>query len=55
MLREVVTFSFDVHAPIACLPDEVAKLAYERKNSHGKCKGDYAPVGRLSPHSIGDK
>lgn len=32
---------------LACLPDEVAKFAYERNYiASGKCKGGYAPVGK---------
>lgn len=40
---------------LACLPDEVAKLAYERNYiASGKCKGGYAPVGKYIQAISGD-
>ena len=40
---------------LACLPDEVAKLAYERNYiASGKCKGGYAPVGKYIQAIHGD-
>ena len=41
---------------LACLPDEVAKLAYERNYiASGKCKGGYAPVGKYIQAISGDE
>ena len=41
---------------LACLPDEVAKLAYERNYiASGKCKGGYAPVGKYIQAIYGDE
>ena len=41
---------------LACLPDEVAKLAYERHYiASGKCKGGYAPVGKYIQAIPGDE
>lgn len=41
---------------LACLPDEVAKLAYERNYiASGKCKGGYAPVGKYIQAVTGDE
>ena len=41
---------------LACLPDEVAKLAYERNYiASGKCKGGYAPVGKYIQAIPGDE
>lgn len=41
---------------LACLPDEVAKLAYERNYiASGKCKGGYAPVGKYIQAIHGDE
>ena len=41
---------------LACLPDEVAKLAYERHYiASGKCKGGYAPVGKYIQAVTGDE
>ena len=41
---------------LACLPDEVAKLAYERHYiASGKCKGGYAPVGKYIQAISGDE
>ena len=41
---------------LACLPDEVAKLAYERNYiASGKCKGGYAPVGKYIQAITGDE
>lgn len=41
---------------LACLPDEIAKLAYERHYiASGKCKGDYAPVGKYIQAISGDE
>lgn len=41
---------------LACLPDEVAKIAYERNYiASGKCKGGYAPVGKYIQAISGDE
>ncbi|MDO4675669.1 MAG: conjugative transfer signal peptidase TraF [Anaerobiospirillum succiniciproducens] len=41
---------------LACLPDEVAKFAYERNYiASGKCKGGYAPVGKYIQAIPGDE
>ena len=41
---------------LACLPDEVAKFAYERNYiASGKCKGGYAPVGKYIQAISGDE
>ncbi|MGN8851762.1 conjugative transfer signal peptidase TraF [Anaerobiospirillum succiniciproducens] len=41
---------------LVCLPDEVAKLAYERNYiASGKCKGGYAPVGKYIQAIPGDE
>lgn len=41
---------------LACLPDDVAKLAYERNYiASGKCKGGYAPVGKYIQAIPGDE
>lgn len=41
---------------LACLPDEVAKFAYERNYiARGKCKGGYAPVGKYIQAISGDE
>lgn len=41
---------------LACLPDEVAKIAYDRNYiASGKCKGGYAPVGKYIQAVTGDE